>query len=202
MSKQLSASSIKKLERQVATINQWPELELRDFLEDHPDKALAMALTLKHYANPLGGYPRDSVAEEAIKNIISCLADPTKLEQKSSESLNKDEKEYLIQLLRSKLDKLANDVIADKKFSADDIRAAMEKAVPKPPLGARELTPEEKEERYIENWWNSLTPAQQKAIEKRHKNLNTKATFRPARLLPLSLLPTPRFVLLQSNEFD
>lgn len=76
----LNANSIKKLERQLVTIHSWPELETRHFLDDHKDKALELVLTLKHYANPIGGYPIDPQADEALANVLQCLSIPERLQ--------------------------------------------------------------------------------------------------------------------------
>jgi hypothetical protein len=171
---ELPRESIEKLNRLIVTVDQWPKVEARLFIDDSSSqdeikkKALALALTLKHFANPLGGYPIDEEAHEAFKNILTCLDEPTKLGQNLQLTL--DERKYLIDLLRLKLDKLADEIIVEHNLQATDIQKAILDSANKTPTSTPTLESEQKET--PENqWWNNRSLEEQEDIRYRYRML-------------------------------
>jgi hypothetical protein len=166
----ISQASINKLTRPIATISQWPELEARYFLEEsrtkdaktQKEKALALVLTLKHYANPMSGYPIDTAANTALDNVIKSLNDPTRLQP--GLQFDADEKSYLIDAFRIKLDKLADEITIEYKLQSD-IQATILKLT-------LDATPSAEQVSIEERWWNSRTDQQKEEIIKRSINLN------------------------------
>lgn len=146
-------------ERVITAINTYTDTTISDFLEDNTSQStlIYLTMTLKHWANPYGNYtPHPSITESEDFNYLKeMLADPKKILYAEKNFTPADEAEILT-LLRFKLNKIADDIIAQNNLAYVFERSVANNS------------------RAAEAWWNNKTEREQAAIKQQYENLSRK----------------------------